>query len=74
VLSWSQVQTDEEAAEALRHVKAAGLIPEEEVRLCVIVDGARWLRKPTQALFPSAVEIVDYYHCREHVYKVAALQ
>jgi hypothetical protein len=29
VLSWHQVQTDDEAAEALRQVKAAGLIPEE---------------------------------------------
>ena len=28
VLSWHQIQTEEEAAEALRQVKAAGLIPE----------------------------------------------
>jgi hypothetical protein len=74
VLSWHQVQTDEEAAEALRQVKAAGLIPEEEVRLCVIADGARWIWKQARALFPSAVEILDYYHCSEHLYKVAALQ
>lgn len=74
VLSWHQVQTDEEAAEALRQVKAAGLIPEEQVRLCVIADGARWIWKQAQALFPSAVEILDYYHCSEHVHKVAALQ
>jgi hypothetical protein len=74
VLSWHQVQTDEEAAEALRQVKAAGLIPEEEVRLCVIADGARWIWKQAQTLFPSAVEILDYYHCSEHVHKVAALQ
>lgn len=73
VLSWHQVQTDEEAAEALRQVKAAGLIP-EEVRLCVIADGARWIWKQAQTLFPSAVEILDYYHCSEHVHKVAALQ
>ncbi len=74
VLSWHQVQTDEEAAEALRQVKAAGLIPEEEVRLCVIADGARWIWKQAQALFPSAVEILDYYHCSEHIHKVATLQ
>jgi hypothetical protein len=73
VLSWHQVQTDEEAAEALRQVQTAGLIPEAEVRLCVIADGARWIWKQTQALFPSAVEILDYYHCREHLHKVAAL-
>jgi Uncharacterised protein family (UPF0236) len=74
VLSWHQVQTDEEAAEALREVKAAGLIPEAEVRLCVMADGARWIWKQARALFPSAVEILDYYHCSEHLYKVAALQ
>ena len=74
VLSWHQVQTDEEAAEALRQVKAAGLIPEEEARLCVIADGARWIWKRAQALFPSAVEILDYYHCSERLHKVAALQ
>jgi hypothetical protein len=74
VLSWHQVQTDEEAAEALRQVKAAGLIPEADVRLCVIADGARWIWKQAQALFPSAVEILDYYHWSEHLYKVAALQ
>jgi hypothetical protein len=74
VLSWHQIQTDEEAAEALRQVKAAGLIPETEVRLCVLADGARWIWKQARALFPSAVEILDYYHCSEHLYKVAALQ
>jgi hypothetical protein len=74
VLSWHQIQTDEEAAEALRHVKAGGLIPEEEVRLCVIADGARWIWKQVRTLFPSAVEMLDYYHCSEHLHKVAALQ
>jgi hypothetical protein len=74
MLSWHQVQTDEEAADALRQVKTAGLIPETEVRLCVIADGARWIWKQAQALFPAAVEILDYYHCSERLHKVAALQ
>jgi hypothetical protein len=72
VLSWHQVQTEEDAAAALRQVQAAGLIPEAQVRLCVIADGARWIWKQAGALFPSAVEILD--HCSEHLYKVAALQ
>jgi hypothetical protein len=74
MLSWHQVQTDEEAADALRQVKTAGLIPETEVRLCVIADGARWIWKQAQAVFPAAVEILDYYHCSERLHKVAALQ
>jgi hypothetical protein len=72
--SWHQVQPNAQAAAAFRQVKAAGLIPEEQVRLYVIADGARWIWKHAQELFPSAVEIVDYYHCSEHLHKVAALQ
>lgn len=74
VLSWHQVQTDEEVAQALRKVQAAGLIPEKQVRLGVMADGARWIWKQAQALFPSAVEILDDYHCCEHLHKVAARQ
>lgn len=74
LLSWHQVQTNEEAAEALRQVKAAGLIPEDQVRLCVIGDGAKWIWNQVNALFPTAVQILDYYHCSEHVHKVGGLQ
>jgi len=74
LLSWHQVQSDEELAEALRQVKEAGLIPKEKVRLCVIADGAKWIWKHVKALFPSAVQILDYYHCSEHLHKVASVQ
>jgi hypothetical protein len=36
VLSWHQGQNEEQLGEALKHVKEAGLIPEEQVRLCVV--------------------------------------
>ena len=36
VLSWHQVQNEEQLGEALKQVKEAGLIPEEQVRLCVV--------------------------------------
>jgi hypothetical protein len=74
VLSWHQVQTDAALAAALQQVTAAGLIPEAQVRLCVIADGALWIWKHVRALFPAAVEILDYYHCCEHLAKVAGLQ
>jgi hypothetical protein len=74
LLIWHQVNSDEELAEALRQVKGAGLIPEEQVRLCVIADGARWIWKHVNALFPSAVQILDHYHCSEHLHQVAAVQ
>ena len=74
VLSWHQIQTDEELAAALVQVKAAGLIAEEAVPLCVIGDGAPWIWKQAQALFPAAVEILDDDHGWEHLHKVAVLQ
>jgi hypothetical protein len=74
VLSWHQVHTDEETAEARRQVKAAGLIPEDQGRLCGLGEGAKWLGKQVNALLPTAVQIRDYDHCRAHVHKVASLQ
>jgi len=74
LLSWHQIQDDEEVFAALRQVKEAGLIPEEQVRLCVVADGAPWIWKGVQELFPSAAEILDYYHCAEHLHTLAGLQ
>jgi hypothetical protein len=73
-LSWHQGQTEEELGEALQQVKDAGVIPEETVRLCVIGDGAEWIWKHVQALFPQACQVLDYYHCAEYLHKVAKAQ
>lgn len=40
LLSWHQGQDEEQLGEALKHVKEAGLMPAEQVRLCVVCDGA----------------------------------
>jgi hypothetical protein len=74
LLSWHQVQNEEGLAQSLKQVKEAGLIPEQDVRLCVIADGARWIWKRVQEVFPSAVEVLDYYHCSEHLHKMATIQ
>jgi len=74
VLSWHQVQTEHDVGEALRQVKEAGLIPEESVRLCVICDGAEWIWKHVQQVFPDACQVLDYYHCSEYLHKVAKAQ
>jgi hypothetical protein len=54
VLSWPQVQNKEQLGEALQQIKKAGVIPEEQVRLCVVCDGAEWIWKHVQTLFPQA--------------------
>jgi hypothetical protein len=74
ILSWHQVQTEGDLGEALQQVKDAGLIPEESVRLCVVCDGAEWIWKHVQALFPHACQVLDYYHCSEYLHKMAKAQ
>ena len=74
VLSWHQVQNEHDLGEALEQVKEAGLIPEERVRLCVICDGAEWIWKHVQHLFPGACQVLDYYHCSEYLHRMAKVQ
>jgi len=71
MLSWHQVQNEEQLGEALKQLKEAGLIPEEQVRLCVVCDGAEWIGKHVQAVFPQARQVLDYYHCAQYLHRVA---
>lgn len=74
LLSWHQVQDEAELGKALSDIKKAGLIPEEQIRLCVVCDGASWIWKHVQSLFPEARQVLDYYHCKEYLHKVAKAQ
>ena len=74
LISWHQVGDEEAFGRALRKVKEAGLIPEEQVRLCAIADGAPWIWKWVEALFPTARQILDYYHCSGYLHAVADSQ
>lgn len=71
LVSWHQVCTDKELAKDLQTLQALGLFPEDKVRLGIIGDGAPWIWNRCKELFPSAKEILDYYHCSEHVHEVA---
>jgi hypothetical protein len=74
LLSWHQVQTEEQLGEALQQIKKAGVIPEDKVRLCVVSDGAEWIWKHVQALFPTARQVLDYYHCAQYLHNIAKAQ
>jgi hypothetical protein len=74
LLRWHQVQNEAELGKALKQVKDAGVIPEDLVRLCVVCDGASWIWKHVQSLFPHARQVLDYYHCTEYLHKVAKAQ
>ena len=71
VLSWHQVQSDEQRGEALKQIKEAGLMPEAQVRLCVVCEGAEWIWKHVQALLPQARQGLDDYHCAQYLHRVA---
>jgi hypothetical protein len=71
LLSWHQVQTEEQLGEALAQVKKAGVILDDQVRLCVVADGAEWIWKHVKALFPHACQVLDYYHCAQYVHHIA---
>jgi hypothetical protein len=40
-------------------------------QVVVLGDGAAWIRRVVAEHFPQAIHIVDLYHAREHVWKVA---
>jgi uncharacterized protein UPF0236 len=71
LLSWHQGQNERELGEALKQVKEAGVIPEDQVRLCVVADGAPWIWKHVKALFAHARQVLDYDHCADDVHNVA---
>jgi hypothetical protein len=70
--SWHQIQNEAEFGQDLSLI--AGRVPQEKVRIALIGDGAGWLWKHMQACFPKGREILDCFHCVEHVYEVAKAQ
>ena len=74
LLSGHQVQDEAELGKALTEIKKAGLIPADHIRLCVVCDGASWIWKHVQSLFPEARQVLDYYHCKEYLHKMATVQ
>ena len=74
LLSWHQGQNEAQLGEALKQIKDAGVIPEEQVRLCVVSEGAEWIWKHVQALFPHACQVLDDYHCAAYLHQRAKAQ
>jgi hypothetical protein len=71
VASWHQVEDAEEFTKDL--VRIAERIEVERVRVALVGDGAGWLWNAQIKAFPQGRQILDYYHCAEHVWKVADL-
>jgi len=72
VASWHQIADKAEVSQALGVV--AGRIPHDQVRIALVADGAEWIWDVLREHFPKGEEILDYYHCAEHVYETARAQ
>src|SRR5262245_52562768 len=73
-LSWHQGDSEDARGKARQQVKDAGLIPEATVRRWGRGEGAAWLGKPGQALFPPARPVLDDSHCAPYLHKRAKAQ
>jgi len=72
IASWHQIQNEDQFGKDLALV--ASRIPQELVRIGLLGDGADYLWKHMTVSFPKGRQILDYYHCAEHIYKVAKAQ
>lgn len=72
VASWHQIQNEEQFGKDLSFV--ASRIDQDNLRIGLLGDGADWLWKHMVACFPKGRQILDYFHCSEHIHKVAKLQ
>ncbi|MEF8943800.1 MAG: ISKra4 family transposase [Desulfohalobiaceae bacterium] len=70
--SWHQIDGKEEIIRALK--LAAQRIPQDRVRIGLIGDGAHWLWETMEHAFPSGRQILDYYHVKEYIHRVAEAQ
>lgn len=71
VLSWHQISSKQEFLDYLREIRSKDLIPLDKVRLCFVGDGAQWIWDCVREIFPECREVLDYYHCSEHLHKFA---
>lgn len=72
VASWHEFQDSDTLGGALE--VAAARIPQDRVRVCLIGDGASWVWTEMVRSFPNAKQILDFYHCFEHLHTVARSQ
>lgn len=72
IASWHQIQ--EAAAFRQDVARIAERVPQDQVRICLLADGAEWVWKALKAAFPGGREILDFFHCFEHLHVVARAQ
>lgn len=69
IASWHQIQDAEATKYDIK--KIAARIPQEKVRIALLGDGAAWVWNDLTTCFLHGKPVLDYYHCSEHIHKVA---
>lgn len=72
IASWHQVKDVSAFEEEIALI--ASRIPQDKVKICLLGDGASWIWNLYRKYFPEGTEILDYFHCSEHVFETAFCQ
>lgn len=72
IASWHQQCAIEKFTEDLEFISKQ--IPQDDVRITLVGDGAIWLWNAMRKCFPKGREVLDYYHCSEYIHAVAIAQ
>ena len=72
IASWHQIGDSASLSKAMQVV--AERIPRDKVRVVLIGDGAGWVWNVLTQHFPEATQVLDFYHCYEHLHQVARAQ
>ena len=72
VASWHQIQTAEAFRADLGVI--ARRISSDQVRICLVGDGADWVWTAMVECFPTGRQVLDFYHCLEHLHTAARAQ
>jgi hypothetical protein len=72
LVSWHRRAESCELKKDLRWI--ADRIPKDRVRIALVGDGADWVWDILTAAFPKARQVLDYYHCSQHIHAVARAQ
>jgi hypothetical protein len=72
VASWHQITEPQQLATDVAAI--ARRIPQDEVRVSLVGDGAPWVWEVLPPAFPDAQQVLDHLHCVEHLKEVAEAQ
>lgn len=70
--SWHRICDEAEFGQALE--KLGAIIDPARVRIATVADGAPWIINHFRRIFPKARHVLDYFHCKQHLWDVAKVQ